>query len=505
MSISLQTLDLKNDDLKCLYEWRQDAQTRAFSFNSKKQPWEEFSKTIKSKYYSVKNLPPQWILKENEKVGVLYFEEWPKPKTAQISIYLNPSLKGLKIGSQALIISLESLFKAEIEEVVAFIKEENIGALKAFKKAGFEGVGPVEFSRENVSHKALKLRCLNSSSNEGVFVIAEAGSNFHIGSFEEDLVRAKTLILEAYKAGAAAVKFQLYDSCAVYVSNAGSPDYLGQDINAIFDEFALAESLVPHLYSYANYLGIEFMCSAFSERHFKCVDPFVVRHKIASYELRHLRLLELAAQSKKPLFLSTGASTEEDIEWALNHFRKAGGREVTLLHCCAQYPADPSGLHLNCIQTLQKRFKVPIGYSDHSAHPLYAPLIAVALGASVIEKHFTLSRHLPGPDHAFAIECHELKEMVEAIKEGKKMLGLAKKEIFPQEEELANFARRGLQATQTIQKGEAFQEGINVSILRPGTQRLGLHPKHLEQLEGSLANKRVEKGTGIDYGDVLWK
>ncbi len=505
MSISLQTLDLKDPDLKLLYEWRQDPETRAFSFNSKKRSWEDFSKTLKSKFYPVKNLPPQWILKEREKVGVLYFEGWPKPKTAQISIYLNPSLKGLKIGSKALIKSLKSLEEAGVEEVIAFIKEENIGALKAFKKAGFETLGPVEFTREEFIHKALKLRYLTNPATDFVSVIAEVGSNFHIGNFEEDLVRAKTLILEAYKAGANAVKFQLYDSRGVYVANAGSPAYLGQDINAIFDEFALAESLVPHLYSYATYLGIEFMCSTFSERHFKCVDPFVSRHKIASYEIRHLRLLELAAQSKKPLLLSTGASTEEDIEWALNHFRKAGGTEITLLHCCAQYPADPSGLHLNCIQTLQKRFKVPVGYSDHSAHPLHAPLLAIALGASVIEKHFTLSRHLPGPDHAFAIECPELKEMVEAIKEGKKMLGLAKKEIFPQEEELANFARRGLQATETIEKGELFCEGINVGILRPGSQRLGLHPKHLDQLEGSLAKEKVEKGSGIDYSDVLWK
>jgi len=427
MSISLQKLALKDTDLKRLHEWRQDPQTCAFSFNSKKCSWEDFSKTFKSKFYSVKNLPPQWILKENQKIGVLYFEVWPKSKTALLSIFLDPRLKGLGIGSKALIIGLQGLEKAGIEEVVAFIKEENLGALKAFKRAGFQIQGPVEFIRQKVNCKALKLSCLKKRSDPPVSVIAEVGSNFHIGTFEEDLLRAKTLILEAYKAGAHAVKFQLYDSQAVYVPNAGSPNYLKQDINDIFDEFALAESLVPHLHSYATYLGIEFMCSAFSERHFEIVDPFVSRHKIASYEIRHLRLLELAAQSKKPLLLSTGASTEEDIEWALKQFRNAGGAEITLLHCCAQYPADPSGLHLNCIQTLQKRFKVPVGYSDHSAHPLYAPLLAVALGASVIEKHFTLSRHLPGPDHAFAIECSELKEMVEAIKEGKKCLGLQKK------------------------------------------------------------------------------
>ncbi|MCH9633657.1 MAG: hypothetical protein S4CHLAM7_03880 [Chlamydiae bacterium] len=504
MDISLINFNPTPTLLKQIFNWRNDPQTRHFSIRQHPLLWDVFCRDFEKKFHSIQEQPPQLILLEGEPVGFLYYESWYKPSVCQLSIFLDPCKKGLKIGSTALKIALQSLSTSLFDEVVAFVRIENKSAQKAFQNAQFEDLGFVELEREGNVFNLLKLRYLKNRPPQGVFVIAEAGSNFHVGTYEEDLQMGKRMILEAYKAGAQAVKFQLYDSSHVYVPNAGSAGYLGQDINEIFNEYALHLDLLHPFASYAKLLGIEFMCSAFSEAYFQKIDPLVSRHKIASYELRHVKLLELAALSQKPLFLSTGSSTEEDIAWALNYFKEAGGHKITLLHCTAQYPAESLGLNLNCISSLQKRFKVPIGYSDHSPHPVHAPTIAVALGAQVIEKHFTMSRLLKGPDHTFAIECNELGEMILAIREAEKMLGLAKKEIFPQEEELALFARRGLQALKPILKGDFFKEGVNVGILRPGNQTLGLHPKYLEKLEGSLALNNIKLGAGIESCDVLW-
>lgn len=498
MTVFLKPFD-SNPDFKTVYTWKHDPVTLGFSFSKRAPSYEDFLSGFEEKFSSIKALPPLWIMRGNERVGILYFEAGGREKEVELSIFLDPELKGLKIGPRALKLAQIRAFEADFDDITALIKKSNIGAQKAFEKSGFECLGEIEVSKYQESHRALKYR-----ASRGVFIIAEAGSNFHVGTMEEDLKRAKTLILEAYKSGANAVKFQLYDAKSVYTPGAGTPGYLNEDIHAIFQEYALQKELVLELVQYTHTLGIEFMCSTFSKEHFEFIDPFVQRHKIASYEIRHLRLLECAAHSKKPLILSTGASTEEDIEWAINTFKKAGGEDITLLHCNAQYPADPIGLNLKCVQGMQERFKVPCGFSDHSMHPLYAPLAAISLGACVIEKHFTLSRNAKGPDHFFALECDELFEMVKGIREVEKMLGVAKKDVFPQEEDLALFTQRGLQALRTIREGEPFIENVNIAILRPGNKKRGLHPSYLEHLLCSTAKETINCGEGIEMGDVQW-
>jgi N-acetylneuraminate synthase len=188
-------------------------------------------------------------------------------------------------------------------------------------------------------------------------------------------------------------------------------------------------------------------------------------------------------------------------DWALAFFRQAGGREAVLLQCTAKYPAPAESLNLRVIPWLSRRFGVPAGLSDHSRHPVHAPVAAVALGARVIEKHYTLDNRLPGPDHAFAVTPAELRLMVQAIRETEKALGDGIKAVLPEEGELAAYARRGLQAVKEIEPGEILAEGVNYAILRPGQQRLGLHPRHLARLEGRPARRRVPLGDGLQEGD----
>lgn len=340
-----------------------------------------------------------------------------------------------------------------------------------------------------------------------VFIIAEAGSNWRMGTAVRDRAMARALIEVAAQAGADAVKFQTYRAQTVYVPNAGESEYLSEagikeDISAIFDDLSMPYEMIGELAAYCAECGIIFMSSPFSVADFQAVDPYTPLHKIASYEISHLRLIEAAARSGKPLILSTGASAPDDIQWALDWFYECGGTAIALMQVTAKYPAPLDTLALRVIPTLAD-YGVPVGLSDHSLDPVIGPVGAVALGASVIEKHYTLDKRLPGPDHAFALDPEELALMVLSIRNMEAALGASEKQVQPAEAELYHFARRTLQAVQPIKAGDTLQEGVNVDILRPGQQRAGLHPKYLAEIEGKRARRNIPLGDGIMEGDYV--
>lgn len=339
-----------------------------------------------------------------------------------------------------------------------------------------------------------------------VLILAEAGSNWRVGSPKRDLQMAKLLIDVAVDAGADVVKFQTYRPETVYVKNAGRVKYMeeagvGEEIGEIFSDLSMPYEMLEELHTYATSQKISLMSTPFSPADFAAVDPYVKMHKIASYEITHLRLLELAGRSGKPLLLSTAAATEEEIAWALEVFRQNGGKEVSLLQCTVAYPTPPEAVNLQVLPWLKKRFQVPVGLSDHSRHPTAAPLAAVALGATVIEKHYTLDNRLPGPDHHFALLPQEFAEMVRGIRLVEKMLGTGIKQVEKAEQEMHRFGQRALQALCDIQPGQVFVEGENVAILRPGVQSKGIHPKHLKEMVGKRAKRFIPEGAGIQLGD----
>lgn len=502
-NVYLIDLPLNKSVLEKLHQWRSSPEVVKNSFRSETQSLEEFLNFFEKKYHSIPHLPPKAILLNHDISGVIYFEKGFKENECVLSIYLDPQKMGKKIGARAISLAKETLLNQGYQRLIAFIKPENVIAQKAFAKAGFIYQDKVLLPKYGQKHQTYKLE-YNQSTPRKTFVIAEAGSNCCLGDDKKTLELAKVMIEKAYWAGADAIKFQCFESHSVYVENAGIPKYLNENINDIFRRNALPTEIIAELYQHANYVGIEWMCSSFSEETFEKINPFVKKHKIASYEIRHLRLLEKAAKSQKPLYLSTGAANLEDIEWAIEVFQKNGGKELTLMQCTAQYPAQAASLNLRCIPYLQKQFNLPIGLSDHSEHPLYAPIAAVSLGATAIEKHFTINKSLPGPDQSFAIDYKDLRSMCEAISETESILGLAKKEIFPQEEELAAFARRGLQTTRAVKQGELLKEGVNFQILRSGQQRLGMHPKYIQQIEGKIAACDIPLGKGLQNEDILW-
>ena len=335
-----------------------------------------------------------------------------------------------------------------------------------------------------------------------VFVIAEAGSNWKVGTLEEDIERSEELIRAASNAGADAVKFQTYRSSSVYSENAGKSDYLTkqgmkENIEDIFDEFSMPYEIIPKLAEICKKYQIEFMSTPFSVEDAKQVDPFVSAHKIASFEINHVRLLEFIAKTKKPIFISTGASTTSEIKFALDVCKNNGNEQVTLLQCTSKYPAPLSSMNLSVIKNLKDEINIPVGFSDHSVEPIIAPLLSISYGASVIEKHFTMNRKLPGPDHSFALEPNELKEMISVVKNASSVIGTGIKDVQDEEKELRQFAKRSLQAIKDIKKGELLQEGVNFDVLRPGNNLRGIDAMFLEKCNGKRSKFEIKKGEGI--------
>ena len=495
-------------DAKVVMGWRNDPVSLKSSFHKEPKRWPEFFEEFKGEYFAFAALSPLFIVEEGQRVGFLRFRPCLHPvdgrlKCCDISINIAPEWRGKGIGKKALKEIWPWLQKRGYSGILAEVKGDNKASKAAFEAAGYRYLSQIDKEGE----KILRYFLTTDGQKVGkVFIIAEAGSNWRVGSPATDRVQARALIDAAVEAGADAVKFQTYRPETVYVPNAGQSDYLkkggiSEDIRTIFTHLAMPYELIEELHVYCQGKKIEFMSTPFSPADFSAVDPYVQRHKIASYEIGHIHLLELAAKSGKPLFLSTGASTEEEIAWAVDTYLKKGGVQLTLMQCTACYPASPSTLNLRAIPWLQKRFQLPVGLSDHSRHPTHAPVAAVALGAVAIEKHFTLDNKLPGPDHAFAITPPELTALVQAVRATEEMRGFPIKTIDPSEEELRSFARRGVQALRPIQKGERFKEGENIAILRPGKQPLGVHSKYLTELEGRPATRTLKEGEGVQVGD----
>ena len=340
-------------------------------------------------------------------------------------------------------------------------------------------------------------------SKKSVFIIAEAGSNWKCGSYQDDIECAKKLIDVASKSGCDAVKFQTFRPESLYVKNAGSSDYLSEQgmssgINKIFENLSMPYEMIPDLASYCSKKNIKFMSTPFSVQDAQQVDPYVEIHKVASYENNHVRLLEFLAETKKPTFVSTGVTTYEEIDFLIDIFKNT--KSLRLMQCTAKYPCPVDDLNLSVIPHLNTKYGLPIGLSDHSMDPIIAPVMAVAYGAVAIEKHFTLNKASPGPDHSFALDPNELNLMVQSIRKAECSLGSGIKKVLNIEKELRIFAKRSIQATRKISKGQELIEGKNFDVLRPGKKSRGLEPRFLDSLIGKKSNIDVEDGEGItDY------
>jgi N-acetylneuraminate synthase len=335
---------------------------------------------------------------------------------------------------------------------------------------------------------------------EHVLVIAEAGVN-HNG----DIAMALRLCDAALATGADAVKFQTFRAQDLVVPGAPTAGYQAretgeQDQFAMLQKLELTEAQHETIKAHCDAIGIEFFSTPFSSDAVDMLVRLGVRRiKLSSGELTHRALVERAAVARLPLLVSTGMATMEEITEALHWIASARGNldGVTVLHCTSAYPAPDATLNLNALRSMARDLGVAIGYSDHSLG-IEAPLAAVALGASVIEKHLTLDRKLPGPDHSASLEPEEFGRMVGGIRRVSAMLGDGVKAPTPEERDTARVARRSVAAAVDIPAGAAIVESM-LACRRPAT---GIAPRDLPRVIGRVTAAAIPAGTVLQWDQL---
>jgi N-acetylneuraminate synthase/N,N'-diacetyllegionaminate synthase len=331
------------------------------------------------------------------------------------------------------------------------------------------------------------------------FVIAEAGVN-HNG--RPDL--ARKLIDKAKGVGADAVKFQVFSAEEIVTRTAKKAEYQKRGTGEgtqykMLKRLELSEDDLEGLAQHAEKRGIIFLASAFDEKGADLLERLgAPAFKIPSGEITNFPLLKHIAGKKKPIILSTGMSTLGEVWEALEVIRKEGTNDVVLLHCVSNYPAKVEEVNLRAMGTLRRVFGLPVGLSDHTVG-ITIPIAAVAVGAAVIEKHLTLSRKLPGPDHSASLEPDEFREMIAGIREVERALGDGIKRPTESEERMKKIVRKSIVAKVHIPKYTVITEQM-LSIKRPGT---GLEPKYLKEVIGKRARKEIEADEIITFDKLL--
>jgi len=326
------------------------------------------------------------------------------------------------------------------------------------------------------------------------YIIAEAGVN-HNG----DITLAKRLIDAAKQAGADAVKFQTFKAEEVVSSQAEKAPYQCETTGTAESQLEMIKALeltddqFRELYTYAQEQKITFLSTPFDHQSVDFLDSLnLSAFKIPSGEITNIPLIEHIGQKKKPVILSTGMSTLGEVEEAITALQQSGTHDITLLHCTTAYPAPIESVNLAAMKTLECAFHLPVGYSDHT-EGITIPIAAAALGARVIEKHFTLDRSLPGPDHKASLEPDELAAMVKAIRDVEMAMGDGVKRLNEAERENVTIARKSLVAKKEILAKETITNEM-ICVKRPGT---GIPPKYYHHIIGKKIQNAIEKDQPI--------
>lgn len=333
---------------------------------------------------------------------------------------------------------------------------------------------------------------------KSTYIIAEMSAN-HAGSKE----RAKEIIHAAKESGADCIKIQTYTpdtltiNCNNSYFNISNGTWKGENLYQLYGKAYTPWEWQAELKEEADKVNLDFFSTPFDTTSVDFLEEIGVEfYKIASFELVDLPLISYVASKGKPMIVSTGMGSLEEIKDAVNVIKKEGNKEYALLKCSSVYPAKVEKMNLKTIVDMKKRFQVPIGLSDHSMGSL-AAITAITLGASIIEKHFCIDREIDNPDASFSMDVTEFSQMVRDIRMAEKAIGCVTYEISEEEKNSLVF-RRSIFAVEDIAKGDSLTKQ-NVRIIRPG---YGLKPKYYNNILGKTAKEAISKGTPIQF-DLL--
>jgi pseudaminic acid synthase len=340
---------------------------------------------------------------------------------------------------------------------------------------------------------------MSFQQRKGVYIVAELSAN-HGNSLDValDTVRA------AKEIGADAIKIQTYtpDSLTLdidgesFMANPKGP-WAGTRLYDLYKKAALPLEWHSDIFNLAREIGIDCFSSPFSPKDVDFLEELDNPvYKIASFEITDIPLIRYAASKGKPVIMSTGVATLEDITLAIETCKDEGNSDITILKCTSAYPAAPEDANLLSISDLANKFNVNVGLSDHTMGAV-APVMSVAMGATVIEKHFILDKNIGGPDAHFSMDKEEFKTMIEQVRAAEKMLGQQNYALNSKQVQSRLFSR-SLYISNDIKKGEQFTSD-NIRSVRPGK---GLHPKHLKGIVGKTASQDVSKGTPMSWDFV---
>lgn len=329
-----------------------------------------------------------------------------------------------------------------------------------------------------------------------IFIVAEISANHN-----RDFTNAIELIRIAKEVGANAVKLQTYTPDTItldceneYFQIQDSGPWAGRKLYDLYGEAYMPWDWQPKLKKLANQLGIELFSTPFditSVEYLEAMD--MPAYKIASFEIVDIPLLRRVGKTGKPIIISTGMATFTEIDEAIKTIKMEGNEQLALLKCTSAYPAPPEEMNLNTIPNMADTFCIPVGLSDHTLDSA-VPIAAVALGASIIEKHLTISRDFPGPDSKFSMEPGEFKVMVDAIRVTESALGQVSYEATKRESANKIF-RRSLFVVKDVKQGQKFSNE-NIRSIRPG---YGMHPRYLEKVLGKCARVFIPRGTPLSF------
>ena len=338
-----------------------------------------------------------------------------------------------------------------------------------------------------------------------VYIIAEAGVN-HNGEPENAL----RLVDIAAESGADAVKFQTFSADRLVINGVPTAQYQKErtgetDQYNLLKKLELPLDFYPQLIEYCNQKRIEFLSTPFDEESAVFLIKLGMRKiKVPSGELTNIPFLKFLASQNLPMIVSTGMANLQEVSMAVDSIERTMNESdfkdknrLVLLHCTSNYPASLNSVNLNSIHVLENEFHVPCGYSDHT-QGILVPTLAVAAGACVIEKHFTLDRNLPGPDHKASIEPQELKEMVKQIRLTEQILGEYKKEPTPSELQVRAIVRKSIATARMIKAGERITEK-DLIFLRPGT---GIAPAKIKMVIGRRVSRDLAKNHILNENDI---